>query len=131
MNLTDYINKKTVNKISFDFNDEKMDIWVKPLMADGKNDMLNSAGSLMNISKKAVKAKEDGIDSDLTPQEIKDLTTYRQKQTFYLLCDKTGKRLFPNYSVMLETLEASLLDEICAQIETYLTPEKSEDIEGN
>ena len=131
MKISEYINKKTVSEIKFNFNDTDFEIFVKPLMAGSKNEMMSDVGVLININKKVTKAKKDKEEYELTAEEILASTRYRQKQAFHLMCDEKGKSEYESYEDMTSSIPADLLDEICVQIEKHLAPEKSEDIEGN
>ena len=126
MNILDYINNKKVDSLIFDFDDDTVEIHVKPLSAAGKNDMMNDSDSLMNIHKKSKKAKDDGEDYTMTADEIKKMTVYRQKQAFYTWCDEKGKSFFKSYQDMIETVGASLLEEVCNQLDKALIVDKED-----
>jgi hypothetical protein len=131
MNLQDLIKKSSVTKLSIEVDGNKGDIYVRPLMAGGKTELLIDVTGLLQLKKKIDDAKEKGEEYEPTGEEIAKSAEYKMKQAFQLLCEHDGTASYPSYKEMVRNVPNNIMDAICEAIDAHLVPESAEEIEKN
>ena len=147
MNLQELIKKSAITKLTIEVNGNKCDIFVRPLMAGGKTELLKDVTKLLQLKKKIdlvkeaqdkakEKAKKGGKvkeikDYEPTGEEIAESAEYKMKQAFHVLCTQDGIREYPSYREMVNNVPNEVMDAICEAIDKHLLPEDSEAIEKN
>jgi len=148
MNLQELIKKSTVTKLTINVNGNEGDIFVRPLMAGDKIELLKTVTKLLQLKTKIDKVKEAQekaieiskktgkklkIIDDYQPSgdEIADSSEYKMIQAFYLVCKENGQREYTTYKEMSNSVPNEIMDAICAAIDEHLIPEDVDEIEGN
>ena len=148
MNLQELIKKSTVTKLAIEVNGNKGDIFVRPLMAGAKTELLKEVTKLLQLKKKVddVKKQQDDAkktakksgkkikeieDYQPTGDEIAESAEYKMKQAFHLICKHDGSPEYTSYNVMVNNVPNEIMDAICEAIDKHLVPEDAEVIEKN
>ena len=135
MNLKDLINKKTITKLKIEYNEDTANIYVRPLVAGDKNELLKDISAIVSLKQKVDKAMESGVDFEPTGDDMAVTSTQRTRQAYFVMCTKDGKREYPSYQAMMNTIPADLMDVICEAIEKHLNKEapheSADEIEKN
>jgi hypothetical protein len=131
MNLQELIKKSTVTKLAIEVNGNKGDIFVRPLMAGAKTELLKEVTVLLELKDKVDKAKKKNKQYHPTGEEIAQSSEYKMKQAYHLLCTSDGIAEYPSYREMVNNVPNEVMDAICEAIDNHLVPEDSGEIEKN
>lgn len=111
MNILEYVTQsKKVQKLTIEFDGEKIDFHIKNLTQAEAEIMSGKQAEILPIYKKQQQDKE------LSEDELKTMLSFQSSQTFEVLCDESGNNLFDSKEAMKNAIPARLFKAMSDQI---------------
>lgn len=133
MLFEDFQKKKTkLTDLSVEYDGEKIEFFVKPIMGVDKEALVEALGDSLPILVKMEKAKAKGekFAPDVSGKEYLQMQTAKKKYALYVWCKQDGTKQFSSYKAMVEKTPDELLELIADKIDNHKPADKSaEEIE--
>ena len=123
MNILEFIEQqKDVEQLSFEYNGEKVDFWVKNLSVSESEELNDPV--LVRIYEKQ-KNKQT-----LTDSEVKSMLTFESKQSYKLLCKEVGSPLYASLEEFKNKIKGAFLKAVNKEVRQF-TKADDEEAEKN